>query len=122
MSDTTMAVPLSQEQKTRLASTMQEALTKRQRLYMAKILGSRESVIDKYTAAMMEAESRFADLLKVRGLCRGDTVRIVVDGPYRNKVAVVNHVEPSSGRVELRLPGVTCLPLATEVVLVKAKT
>jgi transcription antitermination factor NusG len=106
----------------RLASALEEALTKRRALYVAKILDAPLDKTDKLATNMTEADERFHRLLKARGLCVGDTVRIVVDGPYKDVESEIRHLDPDGARVEVKAPDdTTVVPYAYEVELVNEK-
>lgn len=109
---------LTDLQRRRLASASQEALAWRQRLHMAQITDAPPAKLLKLTEETLDADNRYLRLLRVRGLCVGDPVRIVADGPYRGTETRVVEIEPVGPRIVVRLPsGASCLPFAHEVEL-----
>jgi hypothetical protein len=108
-------------QKRRLASASQEALSKRQKLHMAQIMGARKSVTDDLAIDMMTADSRYASLLAVRGLCVGDVIRIIADGPYCDVHTEITDIEHDF-RLAVVVNGTTVVLSASEAELFAAKT
>lgn len=103
-------------QKKRLASASQEALNKRQTLHLSQISGVGRDRLAALREQVNEAEARFGNLLAARGLCVGDLVRIIIDGPYKGVEAKVEAIE-NFNRIVLVVDGTELLPYADDVVL-----
>jgi hypothetical protein len=108
-------------QKRRLASASEEALSWRQKLYLAQILDAPKDRLLELDTGMMAAQDRFYRLLNARGLCVGDVVRFVVDGPYKDTEVVVREIEEDGRRLATCIAEMGVSPLSTEVELVDAK-
>lgn len=108
-------------QKRRLAGASEEALSWRQKLYLAQIMEAPKDRLLKLDTDMTAAENRFYRLLNARGLCVGDVVRIKVDGPYKDVVVVVREIEEDGRRLATCVEEMGVCPLSTEVELVSAK-
>lgn len=114
--------PLTDTQKRRLLSASTEALSKRQQWHVAQVQGVGRKRLDEMRLDMMVADSRFATLMRARGLCVGDTVRIVVVGPFLDVEVEILEIESDGDRFRaVRPDGGTVVPLPHEVVLVAAK-
>lgn len=112
---------LTDIQKRRLASASQEALAKRQQWHLAQIMGAPKKREGEMRFDMMVADSQFLSLLKARGLRKGDAVRILTDGLYKNTVAQIRDIEDDF-RLELNIDGTTVCPYPHEVELASAKS
>lgn len=110
---------LADAQIERLEWASKEALACREQLHMAQILGAGPRRCQQLRVAMAWADSRFDRMMKARGLCVGDTVRVLVDGPYKGHERMIEDVQ-ADGRVVVGIDGREVCPLPGEVVLVKA--
>lgn len=112
---------LAAVQKRRMATASQEALSHRQRFHLAQITDAPAHQCVILEAAVLAADVQYAQMLERRGLCVGDTVRIVADGPYKDIVTEVRDIE-TRGRLQVRIDETTVLPWPVEVELVSALT
>lgn len=113
---------LTNIQKRRMASASGEALNKRQALHVAQIMGVSPAKLTQFALEMVKADNRFDQLVCSRGLIVGDTVRVIVESPYKGVEAPIAGIETTGATLVLELAdGDTIVPLATEVELVEPK-
>lgn len=102
---------LTDMQKRRLAAAMEEAVSKRRTLYLARITGAPEGKLAVFREEVEETDARFETLLNARGLCLGDLVSI------GGAEAVITAIHPDGLEIEAGLPGFGSVVLKPEQLL-----
>jgi len=107
---------LSGVQMQRLSAKSDAACKALEKLHHARIYGTPRQVI-KAQADYDQADRSFQRAVGAGGLQVGDTIRVVVDGPYKGKVAEIDLIE-FDGRLKVDIDGRSVLPWASQVEII----
>ncbi len=111
---------MTEVQRSRLRVLSSNAVYLRQALYMAQI-GEETDRLRSIGDACQDAQRRYQRALAMRGLLVGDTVRIVVDGPYKGREAEIQAMYTRDFEVVIDSITVVCTPHNVEFVEEEAR-